>query len=265
MPPKGNRLDDLPTKRQDISKVLLDSQKQRLAALLPSRKTVVDSAHVERLRSLRQMLTAPSGFDHEDLAGRFDRVLLTLPPEHQAKVERPEPFLPEAQDVMDLESHRFAQLAFLVEENSIPSSHWYKFSAFASLGRCLLLAVVLVRVVGRPATQAALGVVVEAAYLLYMRAAHCKASHTEYRAEVAMQALRVAYLVLRWASNFDLLSAEAKQYYLGGPMAVVLVLICLINILFLLFTIGELVWEAGTACWRKLKAKKQAASDRKEQ
>src|SRR3990167_8817075 len=184
-----------------------------------------------------------------------------VPPATKKSVPKLAPFVPEAKEVIDLRSHKWKQITFFIEDMTIPKNDFYKYTALAALFRSTLLAIILVRVTEQPRTQVVLGIVIESLYLVYMRVSVCKAELTEYYVELAMHILRIVYLALKLLASVDTLSMAFKQNYLGVLMAILLVLVCLINILFMIYSVGELVVELAKACWYKLKGNSEESKD----
>src|SRR3990167_9102751 len=152
-------------------------------------------------------------------------------------------FRPSTKDVMDLENNNMAQIAFVVAEVTIPKNRLYRFAIPASMFRATLLGIILTKVIGQPPVQIALGIAVESCYLAFLVKGDFKASRLEYWVENTVQFFQIMYLAFKLISTVGIFSDDAMQTVIGIPMVVSLGLFAGISILFILYSMVEIIIE----------------------
>ena len=146
-------------------------------------------------------------------------------------------------DYIDMSQSPHPVLNYAFEEMRMPDAYWKLLLPVVTYLISSALCIVVTCLIGSPKDQTIVSALIILGALVFEVAARPRHRRSEQLANIIMYALTLIYLIMKCITTAEL-SEQTRQFNLGYPMMVALILLILTAILFAVITIGIMIFES---------------------
>ena len=143
---------------------------------------------------------------------------------------------------IDMEKSPHPTLKYIFEEMKVPDEYWKLLLPVVTYLMSMSISIVVTFLIGSLWQQVTISAMIILGMLAFERMATVRASRSEQFANIFMNTFTFLYLVLKCVNTNPRLSEKTKQYNVGYPMMVVLILLIAIGLIFTVISVGIMAY-----------------------